>query len=119
MKRLLWLLPMLLFLCGCSVFAANSPHTEPVQPAVVEMSPPVVISDHLPLRALLLTAANTIRGELLHGQTANVIDGRDGWLFFADEAKDYMGTNALTDEQLRAMAVTLRLIQERTEQGGG
>ena len=43
MKRLLWLLPMFLFLCGCSVFAANSPHTEPVQPAVVEMSPPVVI----------------------------------------------------------------------------
>lgn len=43
MKRLLWLLPMFLSLCGCSVFAANSPHTEPVQPAVVEMSPPVVI----------------------------------------------------------------------------
>ncbi len=43
MKRLLWLLPMILFLCGCSLFAANSPHTEPVQPAVVEMSPPLVI----------------------------------------------------------------------------
>lgn len=43
MKRLLWLLPMFLSLCGCSVFAANSPYTEPVQPAVVEMSPPVVI----------------------------------------------------------------------------
>lgn len=77
------------------------------------------VSDQLPLRAQLLTAANTLRGELLHGQTANVIDGRDGWLFFADEAKDYMDTNALTDEQLRAMAVTLHLIQERTEAGGG
>lgn len=43
MKRLLWLLPMFLFLCGCSVFAANSPHTEPVQPAVLEMSPPVIL----------------------------------------------------------------------------
>lgn len=43
MKRLLGLLPMFLFLCGCSVFAANSPHPEPVQPAAVEMSPPVVI----------------------------------------------------------------------------
>ncbi len=77
------------------------------------------VSDHLPLRAQLLTAANTVRGELLHGQTANVIDGRDGWLFFAAEAADYMGTNALTDDQLRAMAVTLSLIQERTEEGGG
>ena len=43
MKQLLWLLPMFLLLCGCSVFAVNAPHTEPVQPAVVEMSPPVVI----------------------------------------------------------------------------
>lgn len=76
-------------------------------------------SDHLPLRAQLLTAANAIRGELLHGQTANVIDGRDGWLFFAAEAADYMDTNALTDDQLRAMAVTLSLLQERTEAGGG
>lgn len=77
------------------------------------------VSDHLPLRAQLLTAANTIQGELLHSKSSNVIDGKDGWLFFASEADDYMGTNALTDEQLRAMAVTLRLIQERTEQGGG
>lgn len=77
------------------------------------------VSDHLPLSAQLLTAANTLRGELLHGQTANVIDGRDGWLFFAAEAADYMDTNALTDDQLRAMAVTLSLMQERTEAGGG
>ena len=77
------------------------------------------VSDHLPLRAKLLTAANNLRGELLHGQTANVIDGKDGWLFFAAEAADYMDTNALTDDQLRAMAVTLSLLQERTEAGGG
>lgn len=43
MKRLLGLLPMFLFLCGCSVFAANSPHPELARPAVLEMSPPVVI----------------------------------------------------------------------------
>ena len=77
------------------------------------------VSEHLPLRARLLTAANAVRGELLQGQTANVIVGREGWLFFAGEAEDYLGTNALTDEQLRAMAVTLHLIQERTEQAGG
>lgn len=77
------------------------------------------VSDHLPLRAQILTAANTVRAEMLHGQTANVIDGRDGWLFFSAEAADYMGTNALTDDQIRAMAVTLSLMQERTEAGGG
>ena len=43
MKRLLWLLPLVLILCGCGGLAAAAPHTEPVQPAVLEMSPPVVI----------------------------------------------------------------------------
>ena len=31
------------------------------------------VNDHLPLRAQLLTVSNEIRGELLCGQTANVI----------------------------------------------
>lgn len=43
MKRLLWLLPMCLFLCGCGGLAVAAPHTEPVQPAVLEMSPPVIL----------------------------------------------------------------------------
>ena len=43
MKRLLWLLPMLLLLCGCGGLAAAASHTEPVQPAVLEMSPPEII----------------------------------------------------------------------------
>lgn len=43
MKRFLWLLPLVLILCGCGGLAAAAPHTEPVPPAVLEMSPPVVI----------------------------------------------------------------------------
>ena len=35
------------------------------------------VNDHLPLRAQLLTVSNEIRGELLRGQTANVIVGRE------------------------------------------
>ena len=76
-------------------------------------------NDHLPLRAHLLTVSNQIRGELLQGQTSNVIVGQDGWLFFASEAPDYLGTNALSEDQIRAMAVTLSLLQEQTEKNGG
>ena len=77
------------------------------------------VNDSLPLRAKVLTVSNYLQGELLHGQTSNVIDGRDGWLFFASEAPDYMGTNLLTDDQIRSMAITLSLLQEQTEANGG
>ncbi|MBQ6570454.1 MAG: hypothetical protein IJL87_09375 [Clostridia bacterium] len=77
------------------------------------------VNDHLPLRAQLLTASNSVKGELLKGQTSNVIVGKDGWLFFASEAADYMGTNAMTDEQIKSVAVTLSLIQEQVTANGG
>lgn len=77
------------------------------------------VSDHLPLRAELLTASNLLRGELLHAQTANVIVGRDGWLFYQAEAEDHMNTNALTDRQIRSIAVTLSLIEEEVTGRGG
>ena len=77
------------------------------------------VNDNLPLRAQLLTASNLLGGELLHGQSANVIVGRDGWLFYSVEAADYMNTNALTDRQIRSMAVTLSLIEEDVTSRGG
>ena len=77
------------------------------------------LSDHLPLRAQLLTVSNTIKGELLHEQSSNVTVGRDGWLFFNSEAADYLNANALTDRQIRAIAVTLSLIEEDITSRGG
>ena len=77
------------------------------------------LNDHLPLRAKLLTVSNLLRGELLRGQTSNVIVGREGWLFFASEAADYMDANALSETELRSLAVTLSLMQEQTERCGG
>ena len=76
-------------------------------------------NDHLPLRSQLLSASNYLKGELMHAQTSNVIVGKEGWLFFASEAADYMDTNALTDSQVRAVAVTLSLIEEHVERAGG
>ena len=77
------------------------------------------LNDHLPLRAQLLTAANAVGGEALRGQTANVIVGKAGWLFFASEAADYMDVSAMSEAELRALAVTLSLMQEQTERCGG
>lgn len=76
-------------------------------------------NDRLPLRAELLAAAGYIKGELLHAPVSNVICGSDGWLFFNDEKKDYMNTNALSDRDVKAVAVTLSLIQEQVRANGG
>jgi hypothetical protein len=77
------------------------------------------LSDHLPLRSQLLTVSGALRGELLQEQTSNVIAGKEGWLFYASEAEDYMDVNAMSDARLRALAVTLSLLQEQTEGAGG
>ena len=76
-------------------------------------------NDHIPLRAYLLSGANRIKGEWLHAQSSNVVVGKQGWLFFNSEKADYLDTNALTDHQVRAAAVTLSLIQENVESRGG
>ncbi len=76
-------------------------------------------NDRIPFRSWLLSASNLLQGEWLQGETSNVIVGKDGWLFYATESADYMDTNHLSDDQIRAMAVTLSLIQENVESRGG
>ena len=77
------------------------------------------LNDRIPYRAELLAASNTIKSELLHAPSSNVIVGKDGWLFYETESADYMDTNAMTDDQIRAAAVTLSLIEENIEDRGG
>lgn len=77
------------------------------------------LNDRIPFRAQLLSAANFIRGEVLHAESSNVIVGREGWLFFNSEGDDYLNLNALTDNQVKAAAVTLSLIQENVTGRGG
>ena len=72
-------------------------------------------NDRLPLRSELLSAANLVKGELLTSPSSNVISGSDGWIFFDTDKLDYMDTNALTDNQIRSIAVTLSLIQENVK----
>ena len=77
------------------------------------------LADRIPFRAQLLSAANFLKGELLHAESSNVIVGREGWLFFNSERDDYLDTNALTDNQIRSIAVVLSLAEENVTSRGG
>ncbi|MCR5293037.1 MAG: hypothetical protein K6E28_09220 [Eubacterium sp.] len=77
------------------------------------------LNDRLPFRANVLSAANLIKGETLHTPTSNVIVGKDGYLYYESESSDYMDTNAMTDAEINAAAVTLSLMQENIEERGG
>lgn len=77
------------------------------------------LNEQLPFRSELLIAANYVKSDIFSSPTANVIAGKDGWLFYNKTAADYMNTNAMTDQEIRAIAVTLSLIQENIENNGG
>ncbi len=76
-------------------------------------------NDRIPFRAELLSAANFIKADTLHAPSSNVIDGKDGWLFYGEEGQGYMNTNAMTDAQINAAAITIDLIEECVETKGG
>lgn len=77
------------------------------------------LNDRIPFRAQLLSAANFLKGEVLHSASSNVIVGKDGWLYYNTEADDYLNANALTDHQIQSMAVTVSLIEENVTSRGG
>ncbi|MBR6336335.1 MAG: hypothetical protein IKR76_01240, partial [Ruminococcus sp.] len=76
-------------------------------------------NDRLPFRARVLEAAGMIKSEVFGAPVANVITGKDGWLFFEGSAADYIDSNAMSSYQLEATAVTLSLIEENVKSKGG
>ena len=76
-------------------------------------------NDRLPLRSYLLSAANFLKSELLKAPSSNVIVGKDGWLFYETEKADFINSNAMTDNQINAVGVTLSLIEEALHEKGG
>lgn len=77
------------------------------------------LNDRVPFRAQLLSCSNFIKTEVFHTSTSNVIRGKEGWLFFENESPDYMNTNAMTDNEIKAFGVTLSLIEENVTSRGG
>lgn len=76
-------------------------------------------NERLPFRSSLLSGANYIKSELLSSPSANVISGKDGWLFYEDTAKDYMDTNAMSLKELKSIVITLSLLQENVKSKNG
>lgn len=77
------------------------------------------INERLPFRSYILTAANYLKSSILKSDSANVIQGKDGWLFYEETAKDYLNSNEMTDRELSSIAVTLSLLQENVDEKGG
>lgn len=77
------------------------------------------LNDRLPFRAYILSASNLIKGEFFHAPTSNVIVGKEGWLYFTEEGDDFMDTTAMTDDEIRSAAITLRIIQNVVNDKGG
>ena len=76
-------------------------------------------NDRLPLRAYMLSASNFLKSELFKAPSSNVIVGKDGWLFYESEVNDYINSNAMTDNQINSVGITLSLIEEAVNNKGG
>ena len=70
------------------------------------------LSDRFCLRQELITAHNRLFAALGGGASADVIAGRDGWLYYAPTLDDYTGASALSDAELAAAARNLLLMRE-------
>ena len=77
------------------------------------------LADRLPFRSAVLTAANAVKSGVFKSDAANVVTGRDGWIFCEASVADYMNTNALSDERLRSITVSLSLLDENVTSKGG
>ena len=73
----------------------------------------------LPARSKLLNAADSLTGGVFGAKTANVIPGKEGWLFYGGTEDNYIDRNAMTEDELRSAVVTLSLIQENVQSKGG
>lgn len=71
------------------------------------------MSDNFGLRQYYVTAWAALDYYLLGGSpNDSVIAGREGWLFFADEARDYLGRDLLSEVDVSRIVKTLQLERE-------
>lgn len=75
--------------------------------------------ERFPFRAGLLSSANLIKSNVFASPSANVVTGKNGYLFFSDTINDFMQLHPLSERRLCSTAVTLSLIEERVEEQDG
>ncbi len=77
------------------------------------------LADRFALRQEMVTLQHSLTSHLF-GETGvdDVIQGKDGWLFYGDTLADYEGTSFMTEREIWSAARSLYLMQEYcTEQG--
>ena len=77
------------------------------------------LNQNFPYRGSILSKTNQVLSEVLKNPAANVVAGKDGWLFSTETVDNYMDKNPMSAEEIRALGVTLSLIQEKVESRGG
>lgn len=77
------------------------------------------VNQNIPYRGLILAKINLLLSDGMKNPTSNVIAGKDGWIYSVETEDDYMDTNAMTEEEIKALGCTLSLIQEKVKSSGG
>lgn len=70
-------------------------------------------------RQTLITANGLLLKNLGESGSEKVIQGRDGWLFFAETAKDYLGQATISQREAFAIAQNLKTLKQGVEDRGG
>lgn len=126
------LVPMVLFLIS---YSGNENEKNTIEKTVAVSVPKLIneqginisfgdecetwVNQNIPYRGWILSKINLLLSNVIKNPTSNVITGKDGWIYSVETADDYMDTNAMSAEELKALGCTLSLIQEKVESGGG
>lgn len=75
---------------------------------------------HFAFRPEIITADAIVQSNLFGvSNLDSVVVGKDGWLFYASTLDDYLGQNALTQQQIESIVHNLTLVQQRVEEYDG
>ncbi|MBR6070766.1 MAG: hypothetical protein IKP78_09275 [Ruminococcus sp.] len=76
-------------------------------------------SEHFAFRQQLVTADGRIKTALTAtSPNTDVIDGTDGWLYYAQTVDDYLNINTLNERQISGICHDLRLVSDYCGQNG-
>lgn len=127
-KRFFFFCALGILLClslGTAIFGTSGARANEVQPRFpTKFSDSVLgqVADWFDsrffLRQELISAHADVNALLQSSGSTEVILGRDGWLFFGQEAADYSGAVPMTDEELAAAAKTLADIRNACAESG-
>ena len=76
------------------------------------------VSEHFTVRQSLIRLNGYVKEKLFRTGTDQVIVGRDGFLFYADTAPDFMGESLLTDEEINPIANEILALSDYAAEHG-